>query len=156
MLIKIGDRYIFSGGRRSVCTWLLGPRLVRCLGEVGGEKLGHAEGTDLLGAENLGHLLVGGEVLLVLGVLEVVLLQVGPELLDALGPGGLLLANDVGELGGELHGLGETGSLGHFGRFLGVIRRAFEKEVTVGVCFGLAFIRRVARKLNSTLFNGWL
>ena len=34
--------------------------------------LGHSEGLDLLGAENLGHLLVGGEELLVRGVLEVV------------------------------------------------------------------------------------
>ena len=51
--------------------------------------------------------------MLVLGVLEVVLLDVGPELLDALGAGRLLLADDVGQLGGELHGLGESGSLGH-------------------------------------------
>ena len=36
------------------------------------EVLGHSEGLDLLGAENLGHLLVGGEELLVRGVLEVV------------------------------------------------------------------------------------
>ena len=63
----------------------------------------------------LGHLLVGGEVLLVLRVLEVVLLDVGPELLDALGAGSLLLANDVGQLGAELHGLGQTGSLRHGG-----------------------------------------
>ena len=62
---------------------------------------------------HLGHLLVGGEVLLVLRVLQVVLLDVGPELLDALGPGGLLLANNVGQLGAELHGLGQTGSLRH-------------------------------------------
>ena len=63
--------------------------------------------------DHLGHLLVGEEVLLVLRVLEVVLLEVGPQLLDALGPGRLLLADDVGQLGAELHGLGETGSLGH-------------------------------------------
>ena len=42
--------------------------------------------------------------------LEVVLLEVGPQLLDALGPGGLLLADDVGQVGGELHGLGQAGS----------------------------------------------
>ena len=62
---------------------------------------------------HLGHLLVGGEVLLVLGVLQVVLLDVGPQLLDALGAGRLLLADNVSQLGAELHGLGESGSLGH-------------------------------------------
>ena len=48
------------------------------------EVLGHAEGLDLLGSEHGGHGLVGGEPLLVLGVLEVVLLQVGPETFDDL------------------------------------------------------------------------
>ena len=61
----------------------------------------------------LGKLLVGGEVLLVLGVLEVVLLEVGPQLLDALSAGSLLLADDVSELSRELHGLGQSLSLGH-------------------------------------------
>jgi len=42
-----------------------------------------------------------------------VLLDVGPQLLDALGPGCLLLSDDVGQLGAELHGLGQTGSLRH-------------------------------------------
>merc|ERR1719264_955973 len=78
------------------------------LGEVGREELGHAEGADAVVAEHLCHLLVGGEVLLVLGVLQVVLLDVGPQLLDALGAGRLLLPDDVGQLGAELHGLGET------------------------------------------------
>jgi len=58
----------------------------------------------------LGHLLVGSEELLVLRVLEVVLLEVGPQLLDALGAGGLLLSDDVGQVGGQLHGLGQAGS----------------------------------------------
>ena len=70
--------------------------------------LGHSEGLDLLGAENLGHLLVGGEELLVRGVLEVVLLDVRPQLLDALGTAGLLLANDIGEFIAKLHGLGKS------------------------------------------------
>ena len=72
------------------------------------EELGHGESPDAIGSEDLGHLLVGGEELLVLWVLEIVLLQVGPQLLDALGPGGLLLADDIGEVGGELHGLGQS------------------------------------------------
>merc|ERR1719369_1071174 len=82
-------------------------------GEVSGQELGHAERPDAVSAEDLGHLLVGVEVLLVLRVLEVVLLDVGPQLLDALGAGSLLLADDVSQLSGELHGLGKSGSLRH-------------------------------------------
>jgi len=81
---------------------------------VGGQELGHTESTDAVGTEDLSHLLVGVEELLVLGVLEVVLLDVSPQLLDALSAGSLLLADDVSELVGELHGLGESGSLRHF------------------------------------------
>jgi len=77
---------------------------------VGGKELGHTEGTDAVVAENLGHLLVGVEELLVLGVLEVVLLDVGPQLFDAFSTAGFLLADDVSELSAELHGLGESGS----------------------------------------------
>ena len=72
--------------------------------------LGHAESAHLVGAEDLGHLLVGDEVLLVVGVLQVVLLDVGPEEPHELGAGGLLLADDVGQLGAELLGCGETSS----------------------------------------------
>jgi len=86
----------------------------RLSAEVSTQELGHAESPDAVSAEDLGHLLVGGEVLLVLGVLQVVLLDVGPQLLDALGPRRLLLPDDVGQLGAELHGLGESGSLRHF------------------------------------------
>ena len=49
------------------------------LGEVFLQVLGHAEALNLLASEHLGHRLVRGEVLPVLGVLEIVLLQVGPE-----------------------------------------------------------------------------
>ena len=49
------------------------------LGEMFLQVLGHAEALNLLGSEHLGHRLVRGEVLPVLGVLEVVLLQVGPQ-----------------------------------------------------------------------------
>jgi len=87
---------------------------------VSGQELGHTESPDAVSAEDLGHLLVGVEELLVLWVLEVVLLDVGPQLLDALGTGGLLLADDVSELVGELHGLGESGSLRHFDEFFEV------------------------------------
>ena len=85
------------------------------LRQVSGEELGHAEGADAVGAENLGHFLVGGEKLLVLGVLQIVFLQVSPQLLDAFGAAGLLLANNVGQVGAELHGFGKSGSFGHLG-----------------------------------------
>ena len=80
---------------------------------MGSDALGHAEAADLLRAEDLGHLLVGDEVLLVLGILQVVLLDVGPEELHELGAGRLLLADEIGELGAELLGLGESSSSGH-------------------------------------------
>ena len=83
------------------------------LRQVSGEELGHAEGADAVGAENLGHFLVGGEVLPVLGILEVVLFQVSPKLFDAFGTAGFLLADDVSQFSGELHGFGETGSFSH-------------------------------------------
>ena len=48
------------------------------------QVLGHREGLDLLLSEDGSHGFVRGEPLLVLGVLELVLLQVGPEFLDTL------------------------------------------------------------------------
>ena len=84
---------------------------------MSGEKLGHAEGADTIVAENLGHLLVGGEELLVLGVLQIVLLEVSPKKLNAFGTAGLLLANDIGEISAELHGFGKSGSFGHLDFF---------------------------------------
>ena len=81
---------------------------------MGRKELGHSKGTDAIIAEdlemvinrrkkikeclswtNLGHLLVRHEELLVFRVLQVVLFDVGPELLDAFGTAGFLLANDV-------------------------------------------------------------
>lgn len=75
---------------------------------MGCEKLGHGEAPHSLCAKDLGHLLVGSEELLVLRILEIVLLEVGPQLLHALGPGCLLLANDIGKVSGQFHGLGQT------------------------------------------------
>ena len=43
------------------------------------QVLGHGEALDLLLAENLGHLGIGSEETLVLRILEIVLLQIGPE-----------------------------------------------------------------------------
>ena len=91
------------------------------------QELGHTESTNPVVAEDLGHLLVWVEELLVLRVLKVVLLDVSPQLLDALSPGSLLLADNVSELSGELHGLGESGSLRHVEFFrvvpVGFVRR---------------------------------
>ena len=47
-------------------------------------ELHHGETLDLLIPENGGHGLIGSEVLPVLGVLEILLLQVSPEPLDNL------------------------------------------------------------------------
>ena len=54
------------------------------VGEVLLQVLGHAEALDLLISKDRSHGLVRGEPLLVLGVLEFLLLQVGPEPLHAL------------------------------------------------------------------------
>lgn len=85
--------------------------VLKCLREVSRQELGHGEAAQPLAPEHLGHLLVRDEELLVLRVLEVVLLDVGPQLLDALGPGSLLLPDDFRQVGRQLHGLGEAGSL---------------------------------------------
>ena len=52
--------------------------------EVALQVLGHAETLDLLGPEDGCHGVVGGEPLLVLGILQILLLEVGPETLGAL------------------------------------------------------------------------
>lgn len=84
------------------------------VGQVGLEELGHAEGAHLVSPEDGLHLGVGGEVLLVLGVLQLVGLEVGPDPLDDLGPGELLTllgSDDLGELGAQVERLGQSGSL---------------------------------------------
>ena len=55
------------------------------------EILCHSECLDLLSPEDGLHELVWGEPLLVGRVLEVLLLEVGPQPLDDLGPGQLLV-----------------------------------------------------------------
>ena len=92
---------------RFSCSWV---------GQVSLEELGHTEGTNLVLSEDGDHLGVGGEVLLVLGVLELLALDVGPESLDDLWPGQLLAllgSDEVGQLGAEVQRLGESGSLRH-------------------------------------------
>ena len=45
--------------------------------------------------------------------MEVVLLEVSPQQFDAFGAAGLLLANDVRQVGTELHGLAKSGTFRH-------------------------------------------
>ena len=95
-----------------------GGLLVR-VGQMLLEILGHTEGLHLLLAEDGGHGGVRGEELLVLRILEVVLLQVGKEPLDALRPGDLLPLlgpDDGGEFLGDIQLHVDTSLLckGHF------------------------------------------
>jgi len=50
------------------------------------KELHHTEAADLVLPKDLGHLIVGDEELLVGGILQVILLDVGPKLLVAFGP----------------------------------------------------------------------
>ena len=52
--------------------------------EVALQVLGHTETLDLLRPEDGSHGVIGSEPLLVLGILQVLLLEVGPETLGAL------------------------------------------------------------------------
>ena len=84
---------------------------------MGTDMLGHAESTNFVSTENLGHLFVGDEVLLVVRSLEVVFLKVSPKFLDAFGTAGLILANNSSQISAELQRFGESGSLRHFDEF---------------------------------------
>ena len=100
------------------------------VGEVGLEELSHPEPLDLVLSEDLGHLLVGGEVLPVLRVLQVLLLEVGPQELHQLGARRLLLADDGGELGAQLLGRGDSTSCRHGG----VVEVLEDFGGEVGIC----------------------
>jgi len=78
------------------------------------EVFGHAEASQFIFAEDLSHLFVRLEILLVLGVLKLVLLDVGPQLLHAFTPSRLFLAHDIGQFGRQLVRLRQSGTLGHF------------------------------------------
>ena len=101
--------------------------------EVSVQELAHTcywSATKPAIAKDLGQFLVREEVVRVLRVSKVVVLDVSPELLDALSPGSLCLAHDVGKLGGELHGLGESRSPRHveFLRFTSLGFRRIERQ----------------------------
>ena len=87
---------------------------------MGSNMLGHTESTDFVRTENLGHLFVGKEKLLVVRGLEIVFLEVSPKFLDAFGTAGLFLADDVSQVRAELQRFGESGSLRHFDKFFDI------------------------------------
>ena len=66
------------------------------------DEIGHAAAAHLVRAKDLGHLCVGGEVVLVVGVLQFVIPDVGPEERHDLRAGSFRLADDVSKLGTEL------------------------------------------------------
>ena len=78
------------------------------------QVLGHAEALDLLLSKDWLHGLVGGKPLLVLRILQVVRLEVGPQLLDNLRSGDLLAligADDLGQGSGDVQGSLQSGQL---------------------------------------------
>ena len=74
---------------------------------MSGDELGHGKGSHSVVAKDFGHFLIWEKVLLVLRVLEVVILYVGPEVLDTLPAGSDAHPNDVGQVAGDSHGLAE-------------------------------------------------
>ena len=94
------------------------------VGKMSGEELANVQATHPFVAEDLCHLLVGNEEVLVLRVLKVVLLQIGPQLLDALSPGGFLFANEFSQISREFHGLSQTGPFSRHGEIVrsGVVK----------------------------------
>ena len=104
------------------------------LGEMFAKVFSHAKSPHLVLAEDLGHLFVGLEILLVLWILELMLLDVGPELFDALAPGGLLLADNVSEFRRQLVGLGESGTFWHYDQSILRRRSAAASEEMIEIC----------------------
>mmetsp|Transcript_12424 Transcript_12424/g.34245 ORF Transcript_12424/g.34245 Transcript_12424/m.34245 type:complete len:286 (-) Transcript_12424:46-903(-) len=85
---------------------------------MGGEVLGHGEALEAIDAEEVGQVLVRDDPALVLGVHEVLLLEVRPHLGGEVRAGdGLVAAEELGERGGALVGLLETTG-GLLGRLL--------------------------------------
>merc|ERR1719491_2699647 len=83
------------------------------------DKFGHTESTNFVRTENLGHLFVGDEILLVVRSLEIVFLEIGPKKFDTFGTAGLHLANDISQISAELQRFGESVNFwSHFDNFL--------------------------------------
>ena len=81
------------------------------------QEFGHTESSDFILAEDWLHLFVRVEELFVLGILQLLLLDVGPESLHNLGSAQLLAllgADEVSKLVTEAERLGQSASLWHF------------------------------------------
>lgn len=116
----------------------------RCLDcwQMSPQKLSHTECTDPLASEDLGHLFVWEEVLLVFWVLEVMVLEVLPQHLDTLCSGGLFHSYDSCEIIAELHGLGQTRSFSSCCCHFVVLRDKLQnKKVQKSKVFDIPFNR---------------
>jgi len=78
-----------------------------------GQEFCHSKASDFFVAENLGHFSVWGEILFVFWVLQLVLLNVGPQVLNDLAPGGVSSADHSCQIGRECVGFGQTFTLRH-------------------------------------------
>ena len=93
------------------------------------EVLDHAEALELLRSDDLEQLLVADGELLVLRVLQVVLLNVGPHLLDHFMPWGLLCADDGSKVVRQRQALAETAAAG-----FSLLLRLIRSRSCVGSC----------------------
>ena len=71
-------------------------RLIVNGGKVSAQIFGHGESFQPVGTEELGHFLIRDKVLLVLGILEIVILDVGPKVFHALSSGSFVHSNHGG------------------------------------------------------------
>ena len=58
-------------------------------GQMVAEEFGHSESTNFFSSKNLCHFFVGGEILFVFGILQIVLFEISPKLFDAFSTTGL-------------------------------------------------------------------
>ena len=86
------------------------------------EVLGHPEALELLHADDLEKLVVADGELLVLRILQIVLLDISPHLLDHFVTGSLLSADDRRKIFGQSEALCESTATAALSLFLGLIR----------------------------------
>ena len=58
-------------------------------GQMVAKEFGHSKSANFFSSKNLCHLFVGGEILFVFGILQIVLFEVSPKLFDAFSTTGL-------------------------------------------------------------------
>ena len=98
---------------------------------MGADEFSHAEATDFVFAENLSHPFVRLEVLLVLRILEVVLLNISPQLFNALAASGLASTDDGSEVVRDAIGFREASTLRHFAKIWKSVRKDVWKKLRV-------------------------